>query len=117
MQCCGVPFKIGDKVKWTVCKEHLEDGVDYAYEHHGQAVEPFMLTGRVSEIKARYYRGKLGPSRNNPDVQITYMIPAKTFNVTEADGWDKDIEDMSFGGYMVTLHDCVIEPERADPAE
>ena len=131
IQCCGDPFKIGDNIEWTVWKwkkgfEESLDGVDFVYENHGSAQSEalFTLRATVSKIKARYYKEELCPDQETPDEQeelypeqespderMFYRVYAKTVDVTEADGRDKDIDNMRFGSYVVTLLDCVVEAE------
>jgi len=115
MQCCGKPFKIGDRIEWTACK--WEDDwvdpigkIDYIYENHnvsGKAL--YTLIATVSEIKAQYYTTELRPSPRLNNAELPHMVYVKAIDVTEADGWDEDAEGLDFGSYMVSLVDCVIK--------
>ncbi|MCL2125363.1 MAG: hypothetical protein FWH33_05160 [Oscillospiraceae bacterium] len=123
MQCCGDPFKIGDRIKWPVYKRVDEDnidtdsaldGVDYIYEAHGMKHprDMYTLIGTVDEIKADYYKIELRTrlSIHNGQKPVPTHVYEKSFDVTEADGWDKDIDDLEFGSYRVTIRDCELLP-------
>jgi hypothetical protein len=113
IQCCGEPFKIGDNIKWSVTKwmKDLEaplTDIDYCYENHGGNGKPlFELTGLVKKIKALYYKHetRIDPKNN---CEIGYRIYEKTVEIVAADGWEKDIDGLKFGDYVVVLQDYSI---------
>jgi hypothetical protein len=123
MQCCGTPFKAGERVEWVVFEyDKYVDGfpdagvfsgrVDYYYENHWSALCPEQLrniAGTVGEIKALYYEHKEETIPGSEDGKWVVKHHAKTIGVGEADGRDADIGKLHFGCYVVTLHDCAVE--------
>jgi hypothetical protein len=108
MQCCGVPFKIGDTVRWLVLKMDLNNipvdvgTINYYYEAHSSDYKHLlMLTGSVHEIRALHY--EYGESPNNPKMMIP--VSGHTVKVDCADGWDKPFEGLPFSAYIVCLND------------
>ena len=113
MQCCGTPFIIGDCVEWTVIDygDDFRDQFvkpDYYYENHGsaQSKELFRLTGTVASIKACYYTLE----HKSGEGKIASLVYVNSIEVTEADGWNKDIDGKQFGSYIVELDSCSIHP-------
>ncbi len=114
MQCCGIPFSVGDDVKWLVCKcegkplSAIDLGhIDYYYEAHSDDYERlFVLSGKVSQIKALHENH--APSKDNPRL----FIPAEGMlvNVTHANGWDEPVNGMKFSAYVVQVDNCEVRP-------
>lgn len=58
MECCGIPFAIGDLVDWpvTVCSSNthsfpVDVKIEYMYEaHNARDEEIYILTGTVCQI-------------------------------------------------------------------
>ena len=70
MECCGNPFKVGDKIKWLVTESEglrlpIDVGrVNYIYEAHSSELEKlYMFEGAVTEISILYV--KYVPMRGN----------------------------------------------------
>ena len=121
MQCCGTPFKIGDAVGWLVCKyeDDWQDkalhGAEYYYEHHSADWNKlYMATGIVDTIIARYCRYESLPNPNMKQGSIRYPVYQKSVGITEADGWEADIDGLVFFSYLVELRDCTIRPAKED---
>ncbi|MDR1135395.1 MAG: hypothetical protein LBL49_04350 [Clostridiales Family XIII bacterium] len=116
MQCCGVPFKVGDKVEWIVGKHGLpskvsSDIVDYYYEHHSSEWRAlYKATGRVSKITTLFYSVEPHPDPNKNQGRTHSWVYKESVDVTEADGWDEDIGELKFGGYEVCLHHYTVRP-------
>jgi hypothetical protein len=115
MQCCGTPFRIGDNINWTVIE--YGDGFrdqqykpDFYYENHGsaQSEQIYKLTATVVSIKACYYTLEYRPIEGKEDCQMGHLIYANSVDVTEADGWDDDIDGLRFGSYIVELKDVSV---------
>jgi hypothetical protein len=124
MQCCGDPFKIGDSIKWPVYKWVKTDnqgtddsltGVDYIYEAHDTRLPSEMLSlmGVVVDIKADYYRTEmlLHPRIKNGQRPVLTYVYEKSYDISVADGRDKDIDGLEFGSYRITLRDCELSSE------
>ena len=118
MQCCGIPFRIGDNINWTVIEygddfrdQHYKP--DFYYENHGsaQSKQIYKLTANVVSIKACYYTLEYRPIEGKVDCQMGHLIYGKSVNVTEADGWDDDIDGLRFGSYIAELKDVSIETQ------
>jgi hypothetical protein len=113
MQCCGTPFKIDDKIKWTALKWEFEKpvvdvgNIDFYYENHAESNDNlFDIEGIVSEIFAIHFVYKL-----NTETRVQIAISGKTVPVNEADGWDKDMsEEMQFSAYYVKLKNVSTKP-------
>lgn len=110
MQCCGVPFKIGDTVRWIVMKldsykTPVDVGsIDYYYEAHSSNYEVlFILCGIVDEIRALHYKYE-----ELPNSKINIPVDGLTVNVESADGWDEPYENLDFSAYLVKLSNISI---------
>lgn len=108
MQCCGVPFKIGDTVRWLVLKSDLNNipvdvgTINYYYEAHSSDYKHLlMLTGVIIEIRALHYKYEESP--NNPKMMIP--VSGLTVKVDSADGWDEPFEELPLSAYIVSLND------------
>jgi hypothetical protein len=98
MQCCGVPFKIGDTVKWIVAKLDSNEipvdvgTINYYYEAHSSNYkELFILFGVVDEIRALYYKYE-----ELPDSKISIPMDGLTLNVYIAAGGDEPFKNLDF---------------------
>ena len=121
MQCCGTPFKIGDAVGWLVrvYEDDWQDkalhGAEYYYEHHSADWNKlYMVTGIVDVIKSRYCRYEPRPKPNLKLGSFLYPVYQKSVSITEADGWEADIDGLAFFSYLVELCDCTIRPAKED---
>ena len=115
MQCCGIPFKIGDTVKWQIIKEPqfgfdfgLLNDVDYAYEAHDHTAKLFNFTGVVTRIWGLYERYE--PSKDNP--KFLSPVYGELIETDHADRKDKAIGDLELGGYVIELENCSLSELR-----
>ena len=111
IQCCGKPFRVGSRVKWTCAKADRDiQGyhIDLHEEHHGD--EELAMVGHVVKILAmmQVFPNNLGCY----EFDASQIILTELF---EADGWESepDNEDdnpeyIVFWGYMVTLENVEI---------
>ncbi|MBC9712642.1 hypothetical protein H9Y04_08650 [Streptomyces sp. TRM66268-LWL] len=115
MECCGTPFRIGDRVDWAVREPDrtwLADvlgpqaagEVDAAEGHHGD-VDPatgHRATGRVVGI--RYAHCRYAPAHDG----TRHAVPGSgtLTPVSEAEQWVEDLGEARFVGYLVQ-----VEPE------
>lgn len=111
MECCGIPFTVGSIIKWFVYKtDHLNISIDvgkidYYYDAHSSEWSNLLvLEGKVDKIKLLYE--KYMPSVDNP--QLLVPIDGKIIEAENANGFEKDIGDMSASGYIVTVSEYVI---------
>ena len=114
MQCCGVPFRVGSQVAWTlrapdrdlleqILSADSRQAVDAAEEHHGGVPEETAPTrGTVTHIAAVHCRFAPEPGSGPP---VARLIPGTGIltEVWSADGWTKDRADERFVGYLVEL--------------
>ena len=113
MQCCGDPFKIGDKVEWLVISQPkptfmIDVGnIDYCYEAHEPNSSILKeLTGTVVAIKHLYRQ--LSPSPENEKwLECTKEL---LVDATSATGWEQTADGMCIGGYVVTVDNYQIQP-------
>ena len=113
MQCCGKPFSVGEKIKWT-CTIPKRYGnahgtiIDFYEEHHCK--ETHEISGTVTKIIAESSDTPLEEKR------ICYdKVTVNKNELQEADGWDEyNDEDNSlrhsFWGYIVELENVTIKP-------
>lgn len=112
MACCGIPFSVGDVVKWEVSKNNtiltpVSIGeIDYCYDAHSfEADKLLLLTGKVESIKILYH--KYAPKSD--ELEKLIATSGKLFDVEQAQGFEEDFEDMQVAGYVVELSECVFE--------
>ena len=114
MQCCGIPFAVGEPICWPVLRcegEPLVDvGVwaDWYYEAHGSDGDALKsLSGTVTAIRAVYYTYEL--VEGNP--RFWRPVSGILVPVERAAGWEPARPDGSFGAYLVWLKDAVVEDD------
>lgn len=113
MQCCGIPFKIGDTIKWTVVKDYqliLSDDttlgdLDYVYEAHDHTAKLFNFTGVVKKIWGLYE--KYGPSNKDPNFPLV-PVHGELIELDSVDGEEESIGELEISGYVVELENCSI---------
>ena len=117
MECCGIPFSVGDTVKWLVSKADklitpINPGViDYCYDAHSSDVLSLrVLEGKVETIKILYQQ--YATSKDNPHMLVP--ISGKLFDTQNAKGFEKDIGDMKASSYIVSLTECQLRPARKE---
>ena len=115
MQCCGVPFSVGQKVEWLLSTEDPAGnewldavlGPDQAarvtasYDHHSGG-SPSEQTGVVRAINAVHCRYRLVGNKTYVPVDGSGTFEART----SATGWEDDSgrrEERRFVGYLVEL--------------
>lgn len=113
IQCCGDPFKVGERVEWTVLPpDDFKNAhgiiIDFQEDHHSFA--SLALTGTITGIIAERSEFPRG-SR-----EVIYH-KAKTIKepLDMADGWKSDYKDddktqHTFWGYIVILEDVTVSP-------
>ena len=113
IQCCGDPFSVGDKVKWTCVfpsETKCAHGIliDCDEEHHNGATHN--VEGIISKIiaeRSEYPKGKS---------EVHYESIAVIHEELQyADGWESEYDndentERTFWGYIVTLKDAEISP-------
>ncbi|HEX5740137.1 MAG TPA: DUF6578 domain-containing protein [Pilimelia sp.] len=114
MECCGDPFRCGERVAWTVLVDagvHAPDWlpdvlgelavpVDAVEEHHGRgAVEP--MVGTVVSIEAVSCRFAPGPGDGRTRVLVAGS--GVTTDVALADGRTPPPSGTKLMGYLVRL--------------
>jgi hypothetical protein len=112
MECCGDPFKIGDRVEWTAVKgvpfnDILDVGaIDYWYENHFETDgNVFIITGTVVQITLIYYYYEL-----NTDQKTYFPTSGILAETNQADTCRIDDKDGArFAEYCVKLKDVSVE--------
>lgn len=116
MQCCGTPFRIGERISWTLARVQddlfLEDllGVDRAStitdceDHHDVAPNPdeSPTEGEVRTISAVFCDYRPDPARPGPGlfpVAGTGDVQARD----SVDGWEPETEVRKLIGYLVEV--------------
>lgn len=123
MQCCGMPFKTGDYIEWTVVKKEevnevwdkfYPEPIEYYYENHADAQMKIpVLKGIVGNIYANFFRYEIELRRQHKFQKYKeYFIPVemKSIIVGEADGWHNDMDTnvWKFGCYTVYLQNPIL---------
>lgn len=111
MQCCGQPFSIDDMVKWDVfvfnkTLTDVNQAIEYIYDAHYEKSDGLLiLQGIVHQINAIYTKYK--SYADNPQL----LIPVSNLlrNVVKADGYEEEINEMTFNSYIVVLRDVDIK--------
>lgn len=115
MQCCGTPFADGDHIEWTLSPQidgaWLESvvvdeparQVDFSWDKHGPHPDGSATTkGVVTSIEA--VRCKLATMvGGDPNMHYPVKGSGPLQVVHAADGWERDEDGLSFGGYIVTV--------------
>ena len=115
MQCCGIPFAIGQEISWLLAEEVDRDflasvtdaetaqSIDFAYEHHGRLSEDAPhTTGKVVQTYAVHSR--YAPTHGGDD-RTLYPVPGsgQIAAVDCADGWESETTERHFNGYVVQV--------------
>jgi hypothetical protein len=116
LQCCGEPFSVGGEVTWTLSDEPnrqwladvvgapIAGSVTHAEQHHGPwplGQVAVVFTGRVGSIQSVFCR--FAPGRTNDGILVPVPGSGVLHDVSRADGWEKEADDLPFKGYLVTL--------------
>ena len=115
MECCGVPFSVGDTVSWsaTTWDDSLSFGagvaadIQWREEHHnGPDDEVWPLAGAVTSIRAIWQRYELSTTQRMMMAPVAGDVAVE--NRTTAEGWEGDSHQpdgvhRTFIGYVVTL--------------
>ena len=120
MECCGYPFKVGDKIKWLVTGSEglrlpIDVGhVDYVYEAHSSEWEKiYVLEGTVTEISILYV--KYAPMPGNPRMLVPERGSGKLASVKSAYDGDEESEDeLKIDGYLVKLKNVSVRPAKKE---
>lgn len=112
IQCCGKPFKIGDRVRWSCVlpadKEQTISShkIDYNEEHHGN--ETHSIIGSIIDILSVI-------QKDSPNKKSYEFDPSKLMltNLVAADGYESEKKATDenyyiFWGYIVTMKDVEI---------
>lgn len=111
LQCCGIPFAIGEEVTWTLHTSDLDwltdifgperaAGITHAEEHHGRSENVAATRGRVVDIAAAACRYTAIP--DGAGTRLQHVSGSGVLEpVVRADGWDTAPEGSMFIGYVV----------------
>lgn len=112
MECCGIPFKIGDNIEWTVEKIDndesdllIRDKINYVENHHPGGVDEnniSLLYGKVKSIKLVYKTFK--PDKRDSIVNV----PDKSMIIesTKASKDNLDINEYEFCEFIVNIENA-----------
>ena len=112
IQCCGKPFKIGDRVRWS-CAVPADKGknicahkVDFNEEHHGD--ETHSIVGTITEIVSVVQTDS--PHRKSYEFDESKIT---LINLVSADGFESEKNATNenyyiFWGYIVSMKDVEI---------
>lgn len=111
IQCCGKPFKIGDRVRWSCVYTNDEKiicgyKIDFNEEHHGD--ETHAIIGTITDIKAVTQTDSQDEKCHDFDAEKLSLA-----NLVAADGYESekkatDDNYFIFWGYIVTMNDVEV---------
>ena len=119
MDCCGIPFEVGEQIEFTVRKEHckithedlsgLPRRTDFIYEGHGnwRGGQEYSLRGIIRRIFIEYCTFRKGKG---------FRCANKPFYV-EADKAHRfmpHMGDAEYQGFVIVVSDAVITEEADD---
>ena len=110
IQCCGKPFKIGDRVRWSCIQTQ---GEDYAcghkinfYEEHHYHTPTHTIEGTITEILAEIAVSLVG--KLNYDSAPKYTMPLQEADGYETEEFCRKEGNRYFWGYIVSMKDVEI---------
>lgn len=120
MDCCGTPFRPGDRVEWPVVvwnSQPVDNNtfdpvsivgpIDYLYEAHGcESDTLFTLTGTVDRLEGLYCEYITVGQR--PKVLVPVSGILREMDV--AKGFEEPVDGLEFSDYIVHLKDWTITP-------
>lgn len=100
LQCCGIPFSVGDDVEWTAIDKHkkhpkLSILIDYVEEHHGE--DTLRISGHIDAIYEELSKDPAEEVVQNYDKAKVFLHP-----INIATGWNYP-HGYSLWGYVVKL--------------
>lgn len=107
IQCCGKPFKLGDRVRWSGVRPNITDvicghKIDFNEEHHGR--ETLTIEGTITEILSVTAEHPLSENKcyeyDESKVTLSYLNYANGF---ESEKLSTGEIHHIFWGYIVTL--------------
>ena len=116
MECCGIPFKIGEGVDWLVrnidgIKDTIEvDNLDYIYDAYNDDWENiYKLKGIVKTINIYYekFEIKVVEGRN---MLVPIPKTSKIVNTNSSDNYEEEMDGLKASAYVVELEDVTIRP-------
>lgn len=109
MECCGIPFTVGCKIKWPVAKTFDRIGVpasqqiDFIYDAHSDDFNGIItLEGTVADLKILCNRYML---TENDGRKVYVPVDGEVFPLESAEGFEKKIGDLIPTCYIVTVKD------------
>ena len=116
MECCGVPFKIGDTIDWLVrnidgIKDTIEvDNLYYIYDAHNDDWENiYKLKGIVKTINIYYEKFEM-KKVNGRNMLVPIPKTSKLVNTNSSNDYEKEIGEQKASAYVVELEDVTIRP-------
>ena len=110
MLCCGEPFSVGDKIKWTCKLPNKKDChgvvIDFWQDNHGE--ETHTIEGVVTKIIA-----ERSESPKGEDTIIYDEVDIICDELQHAEGWESALDDddttrRCFWGYIIELKDVCV---------
>ena len=110
IQCCGKPFKIGDRVRWSCIQTQGEDytcghKIDF-YEEHHYHTPTHTIEGTITEIYAEIAVFKI--SKLDYDSALKFTIPIQKADCFESDEFRHKEENRYCIGYVVSMKDVEV---------
>lgn len=116
MECCGIPFKIGDTVNWLVSnidgiRDTIEvDDLDYIYDAHNDDWENvYRLKGIVKSINVYYEKFEIKEVKGR-NMAVPVPNTSKLVNTNSSDDYKEEMGELEASAYVVELEDVTIRP-------
>ena len=114
MECCGTPFKIGERVDWLVrnidgIKDTIEvDNLDYIYDAHNDDWENiYKLKGIVKTINIYYEKFEIKEVEGH-NILVPILKTSKLVNTNSSDDYEEEMDGLKASAYVVELEDVTI---------
>lgn len=114
MECCGTPFKIGERVDWLVrnidgIKDTIEvDNLDYIYDAHNDDWENiYKLKGIVKTINIYYEKFEIKEVEGH-NILVPIPKTSKLVNTNSSDDYEEEMDGLKASAYVVELEDVTI---------
>ena len=122
MECCGVPFKIGDTVFWYVIngkgiKPTIDiDEMDYYYEAHSDSDDDndlLILKGIIKDISICYNKYDLVKGEHH-NMLVPVKGTTKLIKTDNSEVKDEYLDGLRASGYIIDLEEINVRPAKEE---
>ena len=114
MECCGDPFKVGDKISWYVVPANNQgkslgiDNLDYFYDAHSNDEKNLCkLEGTIESISIHYIKYKL-VYKEHHNMYVPIQNTNKIVKSNNSDVKEFKIGEHEVDGYLIELNNVIV---------